>query len=356
MATQQLARQAVQELTPYQSARRIGGHGNIWLNANESPDNAGYPNPEQRLNRYPEFQPPELIEAYAQYSQLTSAQILAGRGADEAIDLLIRAYCEPRKDQIVINPPTYGMYAICAKTWGINIIEQPVDADYNPDYQALTQLDAKLFFICSPNNPTGNVVDLEKVAQLAKQKRDKALIVIDEAYIEFAAEYTAQSLLAAYDNIVILRTLSKAFALAGARCGFILAHPDVINTLSKVIAPYPVPTPVAVVATEVLTTRLNEMYERVEIQNEIRRQFIQEIEKLDGIAEIFSATGNFILIRFSNPDVFKHMSEQGIVLRDFDDKPKLKSSIRISIGTQQEMEATLASLKQFIAASEKDFA
>lgn len=356
MATQQLARKAVQELTPYQSARRIGGHGSIWLNANESPDSQQYPNPEQRLNRYPEFQPPELIGAYATYAGLSDPQILTTRGADEAIDLLIRGYCEPGQDRIVINPPTYGMYAICAKTWGVEIVEQPVTDSFDPDYAALEQLDAKLFFICSPNNPTGNLVDLNEVSKLAEIKKDKALIVIDEAYIEFASDQTAVDLLESYDNIVILRTLSKAFALAGARCGFVLANPDVIAILSKVIAPYPVPTPVATIATEVLTARLPQMYQRVAECNAIREQFVQTLNQLDGVAEVFPATGNFVLIRFESDAIFAQMGERGIVLRDFNDKPNLAASIRITIGTQAEMDTTLAALEQLLAEPKKDFA
>lgn len=356
MATQQLARKTIIELTPYQSARRIGGHGNIWLNANESPDSADYPQPQLRLNRYPEFQPPELIQAYADYSGVSTDQIIAGRGADEAIDLLIRTYCEPGIDRIVINPPTYGMYGICAKTWGVDILEQPVDEEFNPDYSALEKIDAKLFFICSPNNPTGSLADLDKLAKLAKSKQDKALVIVDEAYIEFSADKSAKELLSQCDNLVILRTLSKAFALAGIRCGFTLAHPDVIQMLFKTSAPYPISTPIADIATEVLTNRLGEMKQRVQTLNQIRNEFCEKLLSLEGVEHVFPATGNFVLVRFSDPELFKEMGEQEIVLRDFDDKPRLKRSIRISIGNEVEMAKTLATIQKIIEKPIKEYA
>ncbi|MFM2484001.1 histidinol-phosphate transaminase [Celerinatantimonas yamalensis] len=350
MATTQLARQCVQQLTPYQSARRIGGHGHIWLNANESPDNIDYPNPEQRLNRYPEFQPPELISAYANYANITPDQVLATRGADEAIDLLIRTYCEPGQDRVVINPPTYGMYAISAQTFGVEVVEQPVDVNFDPDYAALAKIDAKLIFICSPNNPTGNLIDLAKLEVLALAQQDKALIVVDEAYIEFSAQASAISRLSQFDNIVILRTLSKAFALAGARCGFVLGNAAVIQCLSKVIAPYPIPTPVAKLAELVLTRQLASMKQRVEALNQQRLAFKQQLEVLPGVEYLFNATGNFILIRFKQ-ELFSAIAEKGIVLRNFTDKARLERCIRVSIGNPQEMATTLEAIRAFCQAT-----
>ncbi|MFM2476596.1 histidinol-phosphate transaminase [Celerinatantimonas sp. MCCC 1A17872] len=345
MPTQQLARTCVQSLTPYQSARRIGGVGNIWLNANESPDSADYPLAELRLNRYPEFQPPELINAYAQYAGVSAEQVLATRGADEAIDVLIRTYCEPGQDQIVINPPTYGMYAISAETFGVDVIKQPLDDDFNPDYQALAKANAKIIFICSPNNPTGNLVDIEALRTLAKAQQDKAIIVVDEAYIEFSPQATASGLIQEFDNIVILRTLSKAFALAGARCGFVLAQNEVISMLAKVIAPYPVPSPVASVATGVLTQGLSSMQARVAESNRLRAEFVNQIAKLNCADTIFSATGNYVLVQFK-ADLFDKIAQRGIVLRNFADKPRLERSIRVTIGNQQEMEQTLEAIKE----------
>ncbi|CAG9296768.1 histidinol-phosphate transaminase [Celerinatantimonas diazotrophica] len=345
MPTQQLARACVQVLTPYQSARRIGGHGNIWLNANESPDSDDYSLAHLRLNRYPEFQPPELISAYAEYAGVEEEQVLATRGADEAIDLLIRTYCEPGQDQIVINPPTYGMYAISAQTFGVDVIKQPLDDDFNPDYQALNQVNAKIIFICSPNNPTGNLVSIAALRTLAQAQQNKAIIAIDEAYIEFSPQASASALINEFDNIVIFRTLSKAFALAGGRCGFILAPNEIIRMLAKVIAPYPVPSLVASVATKVLTQEMSAMQQRVTESNRLRTEFIKQIDSLKIADTIFSATGNFILVQFK-ADLFDCIAQRGIVLRNFADKPRLERAIRITIGSPQEMEQTIAAIKE----------
>lgn len=346
MAISELARDCVRQLTPYQSARRIGGQGSIWLNANESPNSPLYPNPEQQLNRYPEFQPPELIHAYADYAQVDLTHILTTRGADEGIDLLIRTFCEPGTDSILINPPTYGMYAISAQTAGVNVIEYALDENFDVDYKALAQqTSAKLIFLCSPNNPTGNTVDITALRQLLKAQQDQAIIVVDEAYIEYSAASSVAALIKEYKNLVILRTLSKAFALAGCRCGFLLAQNEVIELLSKVIAPYPVPTPVAELATGALSTRLHEMIYRVEKINDERQQFVSALQSLPIVEKIFAATGNYVLVQFQR-DLFREISQQGIVLRNFSDKPRLSRCIRITMGNPDEMQTTLSAIQR----------
>lgn len=250
-----LARQTVQELTPYQSARRLGGQGDIWLNANESPFANEYNINHTRLNRYSECQPPQLIEAYANYAGVRPEQVLTSRGADEGIELLIRAFCEPNQDAILYCPPTYGMYSISAQTSDVNAIAVPLTKEWQLDLPAIfAQLDrVKLVFVCSPNNPTGNLLAKADIEALLERTQDSALVVVDEAYIDFCSEESVANLLDRYSNLVILRTLSKAFALAGLRCGFTLANPQVIELLLKVIAPYPVPIPVADIAIAALS-------------------------------------------------------------------------------------------------------
>jgi histidinol-phosphate aminotransferase len=259
-----LARNTVQALTPYLSARRIGGKGHIWLNANEAPNCiTEFQLNSEGLNRYPEFQPPELIQAYADYAHVETSQLLATRGADESIELLIRTFCESNSDKaqqecILICPPTYGMYAISAETADVGIVEVALDIDFNVDYQAvketvLSNKKIKLVFLCAPNNPTGNLLDKNKLIKLLQATHDHALIVVDEAYIEFCPEASQVDLLSAHSNLVITRTLSKAFALAGIRCGFTIANSDVIEMLSKVIPPYPMPAPIAQIATQALS-------------------------------------------------------------------------------------------------------
>lgn len=348
-----LARQTVQDLTPYQSARRIGSSGSapvqVWLNANEAPDSGSYALDSTRLNRYPEFQPPELIAGYAAYAGVTEQQVLATRGADEAIELLIRTFCEPGTDKILINPPTYGMYEISAETCGVECIKQPLSDDFDPDYAAITaQLDEiKLVFLCAPNNPTGNLLDQAELRKLLTAAKDRAIIVCDEAYIEFCPYASQAQLLKEFDNLVILRTLSKAFALASIRCGFALASEAVNTLLSKVIAPYPVPDPVAQIAIQALSEHgLNQMRERVKLLNAIRSAFSDELHHLPQVKKVYPATGNYLLVRFTDAEkVFSRLGDQGVILRDFSNKPRLENCLRITLGNADEMKITLEALK-----------
>lgn len=252
---EKLARQQIQALTPYLSARRIGGCGDVWLNANESPFNNEYKTDFARLNRYSDCQPKAIIQAYANYAGVQPEQVLTSRGADEGIELLIRAFCEPNQDAILFCPPTYGMYAISAETFGVERKKVPLTADWQLDLPSIeANLDrVKLVFVCSPNNPTGNLVKRADIIKLLEMTKDRAIVVMDEAYIDFCPEASTVDLLAQYPNLAILRTLSKAFALAGLRCGFTLANAELINVLLKVIAPYPVPVPVAEIAVQALS-------------------------------------------------------------------------------------------------------
>ena len=208
-----------------------------------------------RLNRYSDCQPKALIQAYANYAGVKPEQVLTSRGADEGIELLIRAFCEPNEDTILFCPPTYGMYAISAETFGVERKKVPLTQDWQLDLPTIeANLDnVKLVFVCSPNNPTGNLVKREDIISLLEMTKGRAIVVMDEAYIDFCPEASTVDLLAEYSNLAILRTLSKAFALAGLRCGFTLANAELINVLLKVIAPYPVPVPVADIAVQALS-------------------------------------------------------------------------------------------------------
>jgi len=354
-----LARETVQALTPYLSARRIGGNGDVWLNANEAPDCSDYQLDSSNLNRYPEFQPPELISAYASYASTNGAsfnidQVLATRGADEGIEVLIRTFCEPASattagDSILICPPTYGMYAISAETCGVQVDEVALDEHFNVDYsaveQAVTNSDSqvKIVFLCAPNNPTGNMLDKAKLVKLLQATKGKALIVADEAYIEFCPALSQAELISTHENLVITRTLSKAFALASIRCGFTLAQSSVIEMMSKVIAPYPVPDPVAQIATQALTGQgLEVMRERVAILNNNRMVLANALQQLACVTELFPATGNFVLARFvDSKKAWQAFSENGIIMRDFANKKRLENCIRITIGNSDEMQKTL---------------
>ncbi|WBV22814.1 histidinol-phosphate transaminase [Pantoea piersonii] len=346
---EELARDNVRALTPYQSARRLGGNGDVWLNANEFPLPVEFELSQQTLNRYPECQPKLVIERYAAYAGLTPEQVLVSRGADEGIELVMRAFCEPGKDAILFCPPTYGMYSVSAETIGIAYRTVPALENWQLNLPAIAeQLDGvKVVYMCSPNNPTGNLINPDDIRALLEMTAGKALVVADEAYIEFCPQATLSGWLKDYPHLVILRTLSKAFALAGLRCGFTLANPPVIDLLMKVIAPYPLATPVADVAGQALSGQgIALMRQHVAELNASRAWLLEQLSRLSIVQQVFPSETNYILARFDNsPAVFKSLWDQGIILRDQNKNPGLAGCLRISIGTRKECERLIAALQ-----------
>ncbi|OCG39306.1 histidinol-phosphate transaminase [Gilliamella sp. Fer1-1] len=349
MDINKLIRKNVQKLTPYQSARRIGGNGDVWLNANEFPVAPHFELKEQSLNRYPEPQPEKVINRYAQYVGVTPEQVIVSRGADEAIELLMRAFCEPTQDSILYCPPTYGMYQVSAETLGIETKTVPTTADWQLDLQGIKQnLDkVKLIYVCSPNNPTGNLINPDDIKMLLDIAKDRALVIIDEAYIEFSPESSVVSWLANYPHLVILRTLSKAFALAGLRCGFTIANKAVIDALQKVIAPYPLATPVADIATQALSKDgINTMKLHVINLNKQKEKFTNQLSQLPIVEKVYPSRSNYLCVKFQdNKEVFNTLWNKGIILRDQSKVIGQQNMIRITIGTQAECEAVISALK-----------
>lgn len=359
---EKLAREELVNMVPYQSARRLFSHGNsasgdsdqtkstlkrkVWLNANEAPGNGEYQITSDNINRYPDFQPDNLLNAYSQYCGLERSQILATRGADEGIELIIRSFCRAYQDSILICPPTYGMYAISAENHGADIVKAPLQ---NTSQGMQLDLDAlasqvgkvKVVFLCSPGNPTGNLLAKEDIITAVELFKDSAIVVVDEAYIEFSPEQTSIDLLAKYDNVIVLRTLSKAFALAGLRCGFTLASKEVITLLSKVIAPYPISAPVAEIASKTLSSDLENMSERVQICNNIKTSLSTWLGEQNWCSEVFSSDANFVLFRCTNPQekqrIFDALVEKNILIRDQSKQMQLENCLRISIGNEQEI-------------------
>lgn len=347
----QLARKNVQELTPYQSARRIGGKGNIWLNANEYPTAPHFELTLQTLNRYPEPQPEMVIHRYAQYAGVKPEQLIVSRGADEAIELLMRAFCEPGQDSIIYCPPTYGMYLVSAQTLGICAKAIPQTVDWQLDLDTINQqlTGVKLIYICSPNNPTGNLINSDDIKTLLNLTAGKALVIIDEAYIEFSMENSVVSWLQQYPHLVILRTLSKAFALAGLRCGFTIANQSIIEILQKVIAPYPLPVPVADIAAQALShDNIATIQRNVAKLNQQKCQLMDELKKCDLVEKVYPSHANYILVKFkqTTPSIFEILWNQGIILRDQHKQLTLANCVRISIGTEAECASLIQALQQ----------
>ncbi|MBO2616444.1 histidinol-phosphate transaminase [Shewanella algae] len=336
-----LARPELLALEPYQSARRLGGQGEVWINANESPFNH---TDIDRVNRYPECQPPEVIAAYAAYAGVSDLQLICSRGADEAIELLIRTFCTPGADSIALFGPTYGMYAISAATFNVEVKALSLDDNFQLP-KALTQAQgAKLLFICNPNNPTGTWVSQGEILRILEAMPD-TLVVVDEAYIEFSPELSAASLLKEYPNLVVLRTLSKAFALAGARCGFMLANEGIIEMVKQVLAPYPVPVPVARLAALALSPEgIARMQADVALLKTQGQRVAAALERLG--ARVLPSGGNYLLAYFADaPKMREQLQRFGIVARSYRD-PRLVDAIRFSFSDDSDTERLLAALSQ----------
>ena len=349
MSIEELARKNVRDLTPYQSARRLGGKGDVWLNANEFPTPVSFDLRQQTLNRYPECQPKAVIDNYAAYAGLKPEQVLVSRGADEGIELLIRAFCEPGQDAILFCPPTYGMYSVSAETFGVEYRTVPAREDWQLDLQAIgDSLDGvKVIYVCSPNNPTGQIINPEDMRTLLEMTRGRAIVVADEAYIEFCPQATLAGWIAEYPHLVVLRTLSKAFALAGLRCGFTLASAEIIALLLKVIAPYPLSTPVADIAAQALSPQgIEAMRQRVAQIIDERQFLVSQLREIACVEEVFDSETNYILARLTaSSAVFKSLWDQGIILRDQNKQPSLSGCLRITIGTRPESQRVIDALR-----------
>ena len=242
------ARPEIARLDPYQSARKqyTGTGPAVLLNANENPWPARA-HTGSALNRYPDPQPEELAQAMANFYGVMPSQVLMTRGSDEGIDLLVRAFCRAGKDQIVQCPPCFGMYRIAAEIQGAKVLKVPLNEDdfeLNADAILAACGDyTKIVFLTTPNNPTGNSIPREVLLDLIDTLQRKTIVAVDEAYIEFSDQHSISNVINEYDNLVVFRTLSKAFALAGARCGAMLGAPSVLDLLRRIIPPYPLPGP-----------------------------------------------------------------------------------------------------------------
>ena len=344
-----LARDSVKAITPYASARRSMSGGSVWLNANGNALSVDY-HLQGSYNRYPDCQPPALIAAYANYAGVDTSQVLVSRGADEGIELLIRSFCEPAEDRIVICPPTYGMYAISAQSNQVDCSIVPLKADFTLDVPAIkaTQ-NTKLVFICSPNNPTGDLIPRAQIIEVLEYFQGKALVVVDEAYIEFAPEATTVNLLATYPHLVVLRTLSKAFALAGLRCGFTLAAPEIINALKQMIAPYPLAAPVAEIAVQALSAQGQQrMLQTVSIINELRDEFMQFARQIPAIHQVYASNANYVLLQVHDAAAWvSAIANDGILVRNQSSQLGLSQVIRVSIGSPEEMQLLKTSIQRY---------
>ncbi|KRG70946.1 histidinol-phosphate aminotransferase [Pseudoxanthomonas dokdonensis] len=350
----ELVRADLRGFAGYKSARSESLQGDVWLNANES----AWANPADSSGssrRYPEPQPSRLRQTLAQLYQCRPEQLLLGRGSDEAIDLLVRVLCEPGRDAVLVTPPVFGMYAVSARLQNAVLVEVPLQdgpegfvCDLAAVESRARQTRSKLVFLCSPSNPTGGLVPLDAIATLARQLRGQSLVVVDEAYAEFSSQASAVSLMTEHDNIAVLRTLSKAHALAAARVGVVIAEEALIAVLRACQAPYPLPTPCVELALAGLSAEaLQQTGERVASIISERERMQLQLQQMSGVRSVYPSQGNYLLVRFDDAQAaFERLLAAGVVVRDQRGAPQLQDALRITIGLAEHNQRVLQALRQ----------
>jgi histidinol-phosphate aminotransferase len=339
-----IARPEIAALAPYK-ARGGAQDGVILLDANENP--WAPPGAVGTINRYPAQQSGALVQRMAGLYSVSKDQILLTRGADEGIDLLFRATCRAGLDAALITPPTFGLYDVAAKIQGAKTVMVPLDEQYNLDEAAVRKAaqsnPVKLIFLCSPNNPTGNLIERETLLNVARACPDQ-LVVVDEAYIEFSDAPSLSTALPELPNLVILRTLSKAYAQAGARLGAVLANKDVIALLRKVLPPYPLPLPVIEAVSAALAPVNMAIFEaRIKEIKDQRSRLYDALGKVEAVEKVWPSCANFLLVKFrAGVDVLAQLRARAIHVRDFSSLGT--GMVRISVGSAEENAALLAAL------------
>ena len=344
-----IARPDIQSLAPYSHASWEPGL--IRLHANESPWRAPGDTSEAGLNLYPEPHPHALMNRLADHYGVPHEALLAGRGSDEAIDLLIRCYCRAGQDAVLITPPTFGMYGVAARIQGAQVLSVPLRAaqgfatDFAAVRAALTP-QVKLVFLCSPNNPTGNLVPESEILALARELEGRALLVIDEAYIEFSGRESLARAVMATPSLAVLRTLSKAFGLAGARCGSLIAQPEVIRLLQRVIQPYAV-TQLSIEAVYRALAPADASVARQRVAQLIaeRERVAAALARSARVLKVWPSAANFLLVEFHDAAAaLASTHAAGLLVRDFRSSPGLERALRISVGAPAQNDRLIASL------------
>mgnify|MGYP006176551717 CR=1 FL=1 len=338
-----IIRKNVRDMRSYSSARDEFTSTNqqlIFLDANENPFDTG-------MNRYPDPKQLSLKQVLAKQKKVVETSILIGNGSDEVLDLIFRAFCEPKEDNVITLPPTYGMYGVLAQLNAVENREVFLTADFQLDVdEILNQVtnQTKIIFLCSPNNPTGNSFSRASIEKIVKSFQ--GLVVIDEAYIDFSIQESWLTQLAHYPNLIITQTLSKAYGLAGIRIGVLYASPAIIAILNKIKPPYNINS----LSQSQAILSLNQSGK---LKNDLaallglRTILIDELSKLSFVEKVFVTDANFILIRVDDANLrYQQLLSKGIVVRNRSNQPLCENCLRITIGTRKENEQLLTILKQ----------
>lgn len=342
-----VVRPEILTLVPYSSARSEHSSENnneIQLDANENPwKPRGH---SVSINRYPEPQSAQLKRKLSQLYEVNPAQLLITRGADEGIDLLIRTFCRPGKDAIIVAPPTFGSYTVYAHIQCVKVINIPLNADdFSLNLSAMMLgNDVKIIFVCTPNNPTGSTVSLNQIKALCENYKERAIVVADEAYIDFADMLSAVTLLEQYPNLVVLRTLSKAHALAGARIGAVIGNEDIIALVRKIIAPYPISILCYNAALDVLApASLADTKEKVALIKTERERLYQCLQDAKDLVKVWPSATNFLLVIAKDADhLYQKLQRKNIIVRNWN--KVIQGGLRITVGTPQENQQFLSVL------------
>lgn len=343
---QSILRDNIKNLNPYSSARHeYTGDASIFLDANEN----SYGSPlSQDYNRYPDPLQVELKTALSKIKGVPSNNTFIGNGSDEAIDILIRAFCRPGIDNILILPPTYGMYEVSANINDVEIRKVSLTPQYQLDLDAIAEAidkNTKIIFVCSPNNPTGNSLYREDVEILLNNFN--GLVVVDEAYINYSRQKTFIQELTEYANLVILQTLSKAWGLAGLRIGIAFASEEIIHVFNKIKPPYNVNQSSQALALEALKN-IDQVNNWIRETINERTSLTKGLLEFDFVEHIYPSDANFILVKVADPiAIYQHLNQEGIIVRDRSKVTLCEGCLRITVGTPEENKSLLEALKKF---------
>jgi len=342
MNLNELLRANIRNLQPYSCARdEFKGEASVYLDANESPYNSPY-------NRYPDPLQWEVKEAISKLKNVPAENIFLGNGSDEPIDLLYRAFCEPREDNVVAIEPTYGMYKVSAS---INDVDyRKVLLDENFDVEAYKLIDAtnvrtKIVWLCSPNNPTGNSLNHEEIHKVLKWFR--GIVVVDEAYIDFSSGKSFASYLKEYPNLVILQTFSKAWGSAAIRLGMAFASKEIIQVLNKIKYPYNINI---LTQKQALVAMENAAQTKAWVDTLLaeRTKLISQLKKLSIVEHIYPTDANFVLVKVTDAnDIYQDLVNKGIIVRNRSSVALCMDCLRITVGTPEENKALLSELKKY---------
>lgn len=338
-----LLRDNIKKIVPYSTARDEfkGGKVDIFLDANENPYDTA-------LNRYPDPRQADLKAKLAKMQNIAPSNLFLGNGSDEVIDLLIRAFCTPGKDKIMIHPPTYGMYQVAAQTNDNDVVKVELTPEFELDVENILEKakdNVKVFFICSPNNPTGNtfrVSDIEKII-----KGMNAIVVIDEAYVNFSDKASWTERLNEFPNLVVMQTLSKAWGLAGIRLGMGYASQRIIQVLNNIKLPYNLNTLTQDTAAKIIDN-INEYKDKVATIKSERQKLKNELEKIEVVQKVYPSDANYILAKFNDANAtYDYLVKKGIIVRNRSTQPHCENCLRITVGTPNDNETLIKYLKEY---------